>query len=254
MEKARKLGRTWCSALSPGLISDQRVSSCRCSTLTSLEIWRARHWEHMIKTYEKQTAKGFSRQASASESCSPALQRHQDTNAHAHGVGPLGRLPPRDDVAYESHQSICGIVTNADGHRSLFDWPGQREGQEPQGCCYTADQCLSDHVCSKFGKRGHRADKRWSKTPLSSTTPPGKGEQENHKCCIWGKTEHLAASCRMLRCVAPDPSVSGGSETQLLSYLTIDTRAPWTVFPRNWAPGAPIFLTKSSKLQLWCGC
>ena len=53
---------------------------------------------------------------------------HRDIHDHSHGAGTLGRLPPRVDDVNVSPHSICGIVTNADGHRSLLTWQGQ-EGQ-----------------------------------------------------------------------------------------------------------------------------
>ena len=54
-----------------------------------------------------------------------------------------------------SPHSICGIITNADGHRSLLAWQGQRRAM-----VFVASY-------KKCGKKGHRADKCWLKTPLS---------------------------------------------------------------------------------------
>ena len=81
-------------------------------------------------------------------------------------------------------------LTNASKHRSVLAW----QGQTRQTCSFahTTDPCLSDHVCSN-GKRGHRADRSWSKTPSSSAAPPAKGE-DKRKCFNCGKTARRTPS------------------------------------------------------------
>ena len=153
-----------------------------------------------------------------------------------------------------------------------------------QLCCFVREvrQVCSRGRSDKCRKRGHRADQHLFQDP-SSTAPSGKGDQDKRKCSNSGKTGHLAASCQskkkplaaiedgafpaqcevgsltalscddfdlhdayMLGCVAPGPGVGRASETQLLSYLTIDKSAP-TSPPLGLGPCVPIFPARSTK-------
>ena len=84
--------------------------------------------------------------------------------------------------------------------------------------------------CEKCGKPGHLADQ-----------------------CLSDHGVHMFEQFRILGCVCHGgPSIGRASEKQFLSYLTIETCASRTVFPRNWAPSVPIFPTMSIKRDDFC--
>ena len=141
---------------------------------------------------------------------------------------------------------------------------------------HSPGQRLSDHTCSKCGKKGHRAEKCWSKASSASGagSPSSNSEGDTGRQKYFACGKKLATSRRlaptsgrrlwqpskmqiyqqsalslslprsdddffgsyMLGCVEPDLGVWSFMKTPEVSYLTIDTGASRTVFPRSWAP------------------
>ena len=169
VEKARRLGRSWCNAMSLGLTREQRINSFSGSILLEDKTLVC---ERMIKTYKEQTEKVLAEDfrigiwlSNAPESTIKTHMlmstelvclvdfRQQMMLSYARDLRPSAGLSP-------TPMDIGAFSFNKQGLRG--------QGQERPGKSgHTAYLCSPDHVCTKCEKRGHRADKCWFKTRWS---------------------------------------------------------------------------------------
>ena len=150
VEKARNLRRSWCNSEPQNhqRTANQLVHLLNADLSGDLQD-KTPLLERMIKTHEEQTERVFAEYLRIGIWLSNALESAQDTQAHAYGASPLGRLPPRDDVVHESpskHLWDCR-------QRPWTSEPSRLEGRKAKAWARTAGAALCARSAASLDTR-----------------------------------------------------------------------------------------------------